>query len=308
MTTLDELALKIDALENVDNGKLFQRKARVLQALWRIEMGYPVGVTRGVIRGATLAMPWAEETLSNYLNDTIRDVIRQEVHGPGNDDKLYGKPRIYNHLLSSQPLAFNLFAVLSRNIPLATKVFRELTAGRCQQITRMEFEYSPGRRDPRYLGDRSAFDVYAEYEGAVGHGFIGIEVKYHEDLDNKESDHRSHYDHVADNAGCFDPGSRARLKMKPLQQVWRDHLLAESILHADKDKFTDGFFVFLSPKDNDACNAAVAAYHSCLISRKTFEHWTLESVAATIRRFTDDPWIASFQDRYLNFAKLDALL
>ena len=32
-------------------------------------------------------------------------------------------------------------------------------------VHRIEFEYSPGRRDPRYRADRSAFDLHIEYEG-----------------------------------------------------------------------------------------------------------------------------------------------
>jgi hypothetical protein len=106
--------------------------------------------------------------------------------------------------------------------------------------------------------------------------------------------------------GCFRPHALERLSKKPLQQIWRDHLLAGS--HRQHDNFDDGFFVFLSPKDNDACNDAVSAYRSCLSECSTFEHWTLESVVEAIGKFTNDPWIAAFQDRYTNFAKVDRLL
>jgi hypothetical protein len=50
-------------------------------------------------------MPEAEVKLSNYLTDVIRDAVRFEVLGPDRDrDKVYGQPRIFNDLLSSQPL------------------------------------------------------------------------------------------------------------------------------------------------------------------------------------------------------------
>ena len=62
-------------------------------------------------------MPWAEETLSNYLTETVRGVVGQEVlDKTKSSGKLYGRPRIFNDLLSSQPLAFNLFGDGLRDI------------------------------------------------------------------------------------------------------------------------------------------------------------------------------------------------
>ena len=108
-----------DVLVPTDNS--FQRRARLLQALWREEQGLPVGEHRGRRLGSRLAMPAAKEELSNYLTDTIRAVVRAEVldaaRGQG---KLYGQPRIFNDLLSSQPLCFNLFGELQQDLPLAS--------------------------------------------------------------------------------------------------------------------------------------------------------------------------------------------
>jgi hypothetical protein len=314
MPNLNELALQVDALEPIDNGYVFQRRARILQSLWRIEQGFPIHVeTYGKRRGVCIECVFAKQSLANFLTDEIRQVVREEVLGPKSKGKLYGKPRIFNNLLSSQPLAFNLFAMLSRNRKLATQVFAAMSNGRCQEITRMEFEHSPGRRDPEYLGDRSAFDVYAEYMGSKGPGFVGIEVKYHENLNTRDRKKEKSLpnprcDKVADDAGCFVADKRAQLKESPCQQIWRDHLLAESILQKDKDRFRDGFFVFLSPKDNDACNAALADYRGCLSCCDSFVHWTMEQVVETISRCSKDPWIASFQTRYMDFAKVDRLL
>ena len=49
-------------------------------------------------------------------------------------------------------------------------------------MTGVRFEWSPGRGDQRYAGNRSAFEVFIEYVGGRGRSFLGIEVKYHEDL------------------------------------------------------------------------------------------------------------------------------
>src|SRR5258708_4957582 len=94
----------------------------------------------------------------------------------------------------SQPLCFNLFGELAENRELASRVLRRLSGGRVAAVTEIEFEHSPGRGDAkRFTGDRSAFDTTT----ADTRGFAGIEVKYHEDLDDSPSPHRERYDEIA---------------------------------------------------------------------------------------------------------------
>jgi len=249
-------------------------------------------------------MPWAEETLANYLSDTVRQVVRCEVLDPEKSrGKLYARPRIFNDLLSSQPLCFNLFGELQQDLTLATGVLADLTSGRVGRVTAIEFEYSPGRGDVRYTGDRSAFDAYVVYwtpEG--GRGFAGIEVKYHENLLGGSARHRARYDEVAATMGCFREERRGDLRRQPVQQVWRDHLLAGS--HRHVDGFDDGFFAFVYPRGNGHCAAAMRAYRECLSECDSFVEWTLEDVCTAIRRHTDGEWIERFVDRYLAFEKL----
>lgn len=246
-------------------------------------------------------MPWARETLSNYLTETIRNVVREEVMDVRRSrGKLYSKPRIFNDLLSSQPLAFNLFGELKQDLKLCGRLIDSMTEGRFRQVDKVEFEYSPSRRDPKLTGDRSAFDVFLECRGeSVKHGFIGIEVKYHEDLQDKPARLRARYDEIADKMGCFATDSRPRLKESPLQQIWRNHLLACSMLQTEG--YEDGLFVFLYPKDNFDCSSAIETYRCCLTDEKTMAAWTLEDAVETLRRHSHAGWINSFHNRYLAF-------
>ena len=307
--TLRDLAERYSALEAVDKSD-FQRSARILQSMWRAEHGYEVGElktrTGSRLLGSRLVMPWAQEKLANYLSDTIKDVVCAEVMDPKKSQgKLYGKPRIFNDLLSSQPLCFNLFAELQRDLPLATEVMKNLTNGLVGSVTAIDFEWSPGRGDLRLTGDRSAFDVYVSFSSADDKkGFIGIEVKYHENLIGAASPHKDRYDQIADQMGCFKESNREDLNAQPLQQIWRDHLLAG--IHRIADRFEEGFFVFLYPQKNTHCSSAVADYERCLTNADTFASWTIESVASAIKRCTDDPWIDLFIDRYLAFEKVAA--
>ena len=305
--TLDELAKKLDAFENVD-GTEFRRRARVLQSMWRAERGYPMGKHKGRQGsrplGSRLQMPWARETLSNYLTDAIRNVVRAEVmEAEQSRGKLYSKPRIFNDLLSSQPLAFNLFGELKQDLKLCSRLIESMTSGRFRQVDKVEFEYSPSRRDPKLTDDRSAFDVFLQCRGAsVKHSFVGIEVKYHENLKNNPAGLRARYDEIADKMGCFATKSRSSLKESPLQQIWRDHLLACSMLQTEG--YEDGLFVFLYPKDNYDCSSAIEAYRRCLTDERTLAACTLEDVVEILRRHSHAGWINSFHDRYLAFDKV----
>ncbi len=153
---LTQLAHKHLAFEPTDISE-FQRKARILQSMWREERGYEAAFFRGKQRGNYLLMPWAKDTLNNYLSGTIKEVVRREVISSRNNGKLYGSPRIFNNLLSSQPLCFNLFAELQQDLNLATRVFQQLCPDRIAVVTAIEFEHSPSRGNLKYTGDSSAF-------------------------------------------------------------------------------------------------------------------------------------------------------
>jgi hypothetical protein len=305
MQDLDQLAQTYHAII-VDDISVFQRKVRILQSMWREEKGYEAGMFRNRLLGNLLPMPWAERTLSNFLSETIRKVLQREMYSSSTMSKTYTIPSIYNNLLSSQSLCFNLFAELKEDISLATKVFKKLNPYRIEKVVRIEFEHSPGRRDPIYTGDNSAFNVYVEYlNGNKEKGFIGIEVKYHENLQFAPAEVKKRYLEITSEMRCFRKDSIDALKQPPLEQIWRGHLLAGSLLNSPKDDFKDGFFVILYPKDNIHCKEAVKQYRHCLTDNTTFQDWTLERLTNIMKQHTDKKWIDDVIDRYLNFGKIE---
>jgi hypothetical protein len=291
----------------VPGDNAFQRRARLLQALWREDQGYPCGTHRGRPLGSRLAMPDAEEHLWNYLTDGIRRIVRDETRGERRDrTKVYTEPRIFEDLLSSQPLCFNLFGELAHRLDLAGEVGRRLWPGRVEEVTRLEFEWSPGRDDPRYLGNRSAFDVYLEHTGPGGsRGFIGIEVKYHENLKVAPARHQDLYEQLAARSGAFIPERIETLLRPPCQQLWLDHLLALSML--ERDHWDHGLFVLLYPSHNSACGAAWSTYASCLGPVPQAEARTLEEVLDVLDQCCPEPWARELAARYLNFDRVTSL-
>ena len=307
----DDVLRRYHALEPGADISDFQWRARLLQSLWREERHLPIGDHNGRPSGARIAMPFAKETLSNYLTANIRELVRKEVDGLGRDRaQLYGRPRIYNNLLSSQPLSFNLFGELSADLALATKVIADMTAGRFEKVCEIEFEFSPGRRNVRYTGDASAYDVYVRCKTSVGSdGFLGIEVKYHENMKSqhrKEKDyyskHGGRYEQLAETMGCFRKEELVRVRGTRLQQLWRDHLLVGAQNLADG--FADASFILLHPRGNRDCAKAAQEYKRCLSDERSFEVWTMEDFVARLAMKSDADWIREFQRRYLDFARL----
>ncbi len=184
--TLNDLARRYHAFETVDADE-FQRRARVLQSMWREEQGYEAAMYRGKIRGNRLKMPFAQESLANYLDDVIR-------------------------------------------------------------------------LSPRHRALMEAMD-------------------------------------------CFVDGAVEATAAPALEQILRDHLLAGAMLEADE--FDDGFFVFLSPDDNQFCRRAVARYRALLSDADTFQPWSLEAVVDATAEYTEAGWIDSFYERYLDFGRVD---
>lgn len=292
-------------LVGADNA--FQRRARLLQALWREQRKLPIGQHRGAPLGSRIEAAFARGTLANFLTERVRNVVRHFVLGAGRStDQLIDEDRLFSNLLSSQPLCFNLFGELTIDLDVATRVFRELAPGRVARVTGIVYEHSPGRGDARFTGDRSAFDVFVTYDSpAHTRGFFGIEVKYHEALGDPAVEHRPRYDSVADGMACF-VAERETLREPPLQQIWRNHLLAGALV-ASGVGFDEGTFVFLAPADNAACRRAIASYRRHLVMHDSLLVWTLESVIKALRTATTAPWVDDLAARYLGFEAVDRL-
>jgi hypothetical protein len=148
--------------------------------------------------------------------------------------------------------------------------------------------------------------VFVRFTGPKGNGFVGIEVKYHENLICKPEEPGKRRPEIAGAMKCFRADVTSGPKEPPLQQIWRDHLLAGVL--KDVQKFDDGLFLILYPEQNPHCREAVARYRECLSDDRSFQSLTLEQLVREIRRHTSGPWVERFFDRYLDFTKIDAAL
>jgi hypothetical protein len=273
----------------------WQSELRLRQARWRERLGLPAGTAGGRTLGSRL--PAGDKT-SNFLTPGVAAAVEKATERP---DALVSTPRVYDNMLSSQPLAFNLFGELQGDLSTASTVARTLWPDLVDTVDEIRFEWSPGRGDRRYLANRSAFDVALICRDAAGRQTcVGIEVKYHENFrqDPGAADN-PRYSEVATASGVFRDPDEPALRGLPLRQIWFDHLLALSMVGEQTDATARARFVVLAMAINPVAIAVDARYRQHLTDALTYERRTLEEVTTVIAALTGAAWVSDFRDRYL---------
>ena len=111
-------------------------------------------------------------------------------------------------------------------------------------------------------------------------------------------------------SGLFKEEQLINLKKSPIQQIWRDHLLSLSMYKVNDD-YDEGLFVLLYPEANHQCVSAIEKYKGTfLIDDEVINGFyprTLEEVVTILKNRVQKQWIHDFEDRYLDFSKIDEL-
>lgn len=160
-----------------DKNNKFRSRHRIHQGWWRSfvlaeEQGrHPElpgeYICNTILNGADSRKNFLSSNTKNLVSEFVQE-WRQRNTGKIDDD------RLYNNLLSSQPLCINFFGELAVNTNLASSLL-ENYIGEPVSVTRVFFEYASA---DRYLGDNSAFDVAFEIHCGKKKGIFGLECKY----------------------------------------------------------------------------------------------------------------------------------
>lgn len=301
------------ALNEFDNR--FRSCARLLQSLWRQNQNLPIGsyVSCGRTRrlGSLISKPAANEG-RNFLNSEIAEIARLEM-AYQERGALIDQDRLFGNLLSSMPLCFNLFAPLRQNLDLAAHVLRAIIPDLdLKTVTEVRFEHSPGRQDPELTGDRSAFDVAFVYERADGaSGLIGVEVKYSEDgHEPAPPELNPRYDELAHSSGLYREPKHAALRVNPMQQLFREHLLAQATLQ--RGDYAESWFIQIAPRHNHLIQNAARLYAGFLAKPVTgqtpFLNIELETVIEAFGWAGEHGHAAALWDRYCDWWKVDEVV
>lgn len=291
----------------------FRSCARLLQALVRERTELPIGAyvnARGRRRklGSRLAS-FPAAAGANFISPEIARLAYRELayREPG---AMIDGDRVWANMLSSMPLAFNLFGSLKLNPAAAEQFVATLFPDIAGKVTHILFEHSPARGDETFTADGTAFDVFIGLHREDGtRTFVGIEVKYAEGMSEPEPRHRPRWDDLSSTSNLYlDPDAPA-LRRNPLQQLWREHLLAHAMVA--NGLYDAGCFVLISPKMNNDTQRAATAYRRHLAETPgpvTFVNLTMEDATEALRVAGQGEIAQRFIDRYLDFTPVHDLI
>ena len=177
-------------------------------------------------------------------------------------------------------------------------------------VHQLLFEHSPGRGNPKFTGDYTAFDALIRYSDFQGrNGFVAFEVKYSESMREPVPELKPRFAELSDASGLFIDPAAAALRTNPLQQFWREHVLAQSMI--DHGLYDEGYLVTIAPALNYHVQDATEAYHAQLREpedgKVRFVNLTLEDVIETVR-LSDPGHADALHRRYCDFWLVDGEL
>jgi hypothetical protein len=238
----------------------------------------------------------------NFLTPAIFQVAQRRIaEGRGTVEPF----RLLHNMLSSQPMCFNLFGPLVDDLALATVLWQALLPGEVKRVTRVLIEHAPGPA-AQYLNDRTAFDAYVEYlDAADRSAFTGIEVKLSEPFSQKRYDGPAYRRWMEGSDSPWRPETWHQVAERSHNQLWRDHLLAVSVIDHRESQFHHGRLMLVRHPGDHHCVSAVQGYQELLREEddtfidmpldRLVEVWEGVSLADELQE-----WLARFNLRYLD--------
>ena len=237
----------------------------------------------------------------NFLTPAIHFCARERIAAGSGVEEF----RCTRNLLSSQPMAFNLFGPLHADPNLATLLLDPLLPGGVRAAS-VHIEWAPP--SALHLGDATSFDTAVRYTTRDGHpALAAIETKLTEAFSQKRYGHDDHhadrYRAVARKSRVWrDPEDRALSDIR-WNQIWRNHLLVESIRQHEPRLL--GCEIVVHHPDDARCATAIAGYRELLQDADgIFGSLTLAEIVTAWRPLVAGTkhrsWLVDFADRYLN--------
>ncbi len=291
----------------------FASNARLLQSIWRERMGLEAGTHqrrdgRSRILGSRLA-PMDATKGRNFLTPDIARIVYREV-AYREIGALIDEQRLWGNLLSSQPLTFNLFARCRADLKHATSLFSLLFPDFMCRVSDIAFEHSPGRGDPAFLGDGTAFDLFVSGAAVDGSpAFIAVEVKYAETMHQPLRGARQRYRELLLEQHLHARPEAPILVAETLAQFTAEHLMA-ALIRDRMGRKARGLFVVIAPAQNREVWDAIELYASHVRhdAPVAFGAITLDTVIEAIEQIEQDHLAARLRARYTDFTPIHALI
>jgi hypothetical protein len=261
----------------------------------------------------------------------IFDVVRSCIYPIKNDSDFLNRKKInvYSDMLRSEHIPINLFVPLMFDLDYCKNIFNEFLNGTIKEISKrsildnkenIRIEFAPSPKE-EYLNDRTSFDTYMEYvhnDGCLG--LICIEVKYTEkdyplkkgskeekDVNNNlskyyEISNKSNLYKLNSNGYSMEPKEN-KLKENRYRQIWRNQLLAESILLRNGENIKHATSIIIYPENNTHFSIIGKNYINMLNDKNKFALITYENyIKSCYKHCPDDEhknWIDYLSNRYI---------
>lgn len=294
--------------EAVPSDDAFTARMRFHQSWWRHErLGAPIGTGPG---------PRSDRELGNCLDDTAADAglnfltaaIAAYARSRMADSPGVEPFRCTHNLLSSQPMAFNLFGPLHADPLLAARLMSSFLPFRITEA-QVNVEWAPA--SATHLDDRTSCDAVCHGRTADGRPvLVAIETKLTEPFSRKRYD-TDRYREVAHASTVWASPASAELSDPEVNQLWRNQLLVEAIRQqpgADPNLLGISAVVH-HPKDT-RCPRDIARYRALLADEHSFFDLPLDVIVETwkpiVAATEHEPWLRDFEDRYLRLELSEA--
>ena len=283
----------------------FKRRMRLHQSWYRhAVLRVPYGPGSGDARkyyGSMLDPASAEQGL-NFHSPRIHAAAKARIAvGEG----LVDADRLLRNMLSSQPMCFNLFGELAHDPELATTLARALWGDHVRKVTDVRFEWAP-TPESEYLDDKTAFDAIIEYEASDGRpGFIGIETKLTEPFSEQKYAGAKYRRWMTPEAPWREDAMEA-VSLTQHNQLWRDHLLAWSLLNHPRSEYGHGRLVVVFHAEDRGTSDVIDGYRRLLRDAATLEALDLGAIVSAWRPHAGE-WLSEFERRYVDLSGSEEL-
>lgn len=291
----------------------FTEICRQKQSKFREELNLPMGV--GPWRTSTKRqinmIEDGEHNGKNFVDAFTFQYAKDRVAHKQKNETI-DEYRLFNNLLSSQPMAFNLFCPLIHMLEqgkekevtaIAKAIFPQIDI---KEVTEVGLEFLHTDIE-NYLGDKTAMDAIIRYKDRNHRPcFLAIETKYTDVLGENSASRTERQKALIKQLNYFTPEAEAQLLdgTKAISQIYRNFLLAEC--YRINEPAHEVYSVVLAPKNHPTTQQEVASLREELKEEYRFKvlDVTLEDFVERTLSVCPEEYRKPFLDfkgRYLNF-------
>lgn len=209
-----------------------------------------------------------EQTKNNFLSNIAKNVVKEVLEKRNEvNSGLVDPKRLYNNLLSSQPLTFNFFAPLFLDVRVCLNFLRKFYPN-ITAVNKVHFEHANSENK----FDNSAYDVAFEVNDGSKKGIIGFECKYTDSFSSTEYD-KPAYKTIYDQSEMWCKPYSELIKSK-FNQLFRNQLIGESFKQNKQNKY-DFAYLALFCHHQDESGIKIGEEYKLMLKEEQSNHFLI---------------------------------